>query len=348
MVALSHPQLRPERTPQEIRKYSQHYVDLIDMADNRMKSLRVAEVISATYPGIRLLATLDNGDYMQPIYTLGSDLDPNGLVLTFQGLVKDTTFISGMKALLKTLERYYEFPVDIEFAVDIVTDRPRPKYNFHLLQCRPLSSQKWGDELRLPADVPEEDILFSANKLVPSGLVSNIDYIIYVDPEVYGRITERSDKLEIGRIIGRLNKRLENKQFILMGPGRWGSSNIDLGVKVTYADIFNTRALIEIAMGADGETPEVSYGTHFFQDLVESRIYPLPLYPNDAGIIFNRAFLDTVPNELPELFPSDAASADYVKVIDVANASGGRFLELVMDGERDKALAYLTASSKMT
>ena len=348
MVALSHPQLRPERTAQEIRKYSQHNVDLIDVADNRMNSLRVAEVISATYPGIRLLATVDNGDHMQPIFTLGSDLDPNNLILTFEGLVKDASFISEMKALLKTLERYYEIPVDVEFAVDILTDRPRPKYSFHLLQCRPLSSQKWGEELQLPADVPEEDILFSANKLVPSGIVSHIEYIIYVDPEAYSRISERSVKLEIGRIIGRLNKRLENKHFILMGPGRWGSSNIDLGVKVTYADIFNTRALIEIAMGKDGETPEVSYGTHFFQDLVESRIYPLPLYPTDEGIIFNRAFLDTMPNVLPELLPDDAPYAGYVKVINVATASGGRFLELVMDGEQDKALAYLTASSRMT
>lgn len=348
MIALSHPQLRPERTANEIRKYSQHYVDLIDLVDNDMKSLPVAEVISARYPGVRLLATQDKGDYMQPIFALGGNLDPVGLVLTFDGIVEDRTFISEMKSILKTLERYYQNPVDIEFAVDIVADRPKPKYNIHLLQCRPLSSQEWGENLELPADVPKADKLFSANKLVPQGFVSDINYIVYVDPEVYGRISERSVKFEIGRIIGRLNKRFENDRFILMGPGRWGSSNIDLGVKVTYADIYNTRVLVEIAMGVGGETPEVSYGTHFFQDLVESSIYPFPLYPNDRGVIFNRAFLDSVPNVLPELLPRDAAYADYVKVIDVGAASGGRFLEIVMDGERDKALAYLTQTSRIT
>jgi hypothetical protein len=347
MVALSHPQLRPERTAREIRKYSQHNVDLIDLAANQMKTLPVAEVISARYPGVRLLATQDRGDFMQPIFALGGDLDPKTLVLTFDGLVKDAAFTADMKTVLQTLERYYQFPIDVEFAVDIVTDRPRPEYCFHLLQCRPLSSQEWGEKLELPTDVPEADKLFSANKLVPQGFVSNIDYIVYVDPEAYARIPERSDKLEIGRVIGRLNKRLENERFILMGPGRWGGSNIDLGVKVTYADIYNTRVLVEIAMGVGGETPECSYGTHFFQDLVESSIYPLPLYPNDEGVNFNRAFLETAQNVLSELLPNDGSYAKYVKVIDVRAASGGNFLEIVMDGEQEMALAYLTTTSRI-
>ncbi len=100
-------------------------------------------------------------------------------------------------------------------------------------------------------------------------------------------------------------------------------------------------------MGRDGENPEVSYGTHFFQDLVESGIYPLPLYPNDDGVIFNRTFLESAPNLLPVLLPRDASRADCVKVIDVPAASGGRFLEIVMNGEQEEGLAYLTKSSKM-
>jgi hypothetical protein len=347
MVALSHPKLRPEQSLKEIKKYSQHFVDLIDLADNSMKTLPIREVISADYPAVRLLASLDKGDYLQPIYALGGDVEPGAMVLTFDGLVQDKSFVSAMKDLLKTLEKSYRFPVDVEFAVDILAERPRPQYVLRLLQCRPLTSQEWGENLQLPEDVPEADKLFGANKLVPQGVVSNIHYVIYVDPEAYSRIAEPSMKLEIARVIGRLNKQLERERFILMGPGRWGSSNIDLGVKVSYADIFNARVLVEIAMGNDGESPEVSYGTHFFQDLVESGIYPLPLFPHDQGVIFNRAFFDGVPNILPELLPADAAYADCVKVIDVQAASGGRFLELVMNGEQEQALAYLTTSSKV-
>jgi hypothetical protein len=100
-------------------------------------------------------------------------------------------------------------------------------------------------------------------------------------------------------------------------------------------------------MEKGGETPEVSYGTHFFQDLVETQIYPLPLCPDDKGVVFNRAFLDKAPNVLPELLPVDSTFADYVKVVDVPAASGGRFLEIVMNGEQEQALAYLTTSSKL-
>jgi len=346
MVALSHPQLRPEKTTKEIKKYAQHFIDLIDLADNQMRTLSVAEVISTDYPGIRLLASLDKGDYVQPIFALGGDVDPCACVLTFDGLVQDATFVTTMKSLLTTLEKYYQFPVDVEFAVDILTERPHPKYSFHLLQCRPLTSHEWGEELQIPDSIPETDKLFSAHKLVPQGVVSGIKYIIYVDPEAYSQIIEPSTKLEIGRLVGRLNKRLENERFILMGPGRWGSSNIDLGVKVTYADIYNSRVLVEIAMGKGGEAPDVSYGTHFFQDLVEAGIYPLPLQPADQGVIFNRTFLESAPNVLPELLPADAACAEIIKVIHVPSVSSGRVLEIVMNGEQEEALAYLTMESQ--
>ncbi len=76
-----------------------------------------------------------------------------------------------------------------------------------------------------------------------------------------------------------------------MGPGRWGSVNIDLGVQVSYADIHNTKVLIEIAVVHDGQVPELSYGTHFFQDLVEAGIHSLPLHLGQANSLFNWSVL---------------------------------------------------------
>ena len=348
MVALSHPQLRPERNVAEIRRYSQHYIDAVDLQENAFHPFPVEEVLSADYPALRLLAALDQGDYVQPIIALGMDLDVRNLVLTFDGLVGNKVFTGTMKAIMKTLERYYQYPVDIEFAADITGERGKAQFKITLLQCRPLTDQAWAGGRRVPRDVPEEDKIFSANRMVPQGVVSNIRYIVYVDPEVYSRIPSYAEKFEVARIISRLNKELQGERFILMGPGRWGSSNIDLGVKVSYADIYNTRMLVEIAMAKGGEAPEASYGTHFFQDLVESQIYPLALYPDESGTIFNRAFLDAAPNVLVELLPDAAPYAAYVKVIDVPSASGGRYLEVVMDGEQEEALAYLTASPRAT
>jgi hypothetical protein len=127
-----------------------------------------------------------------------------------------------------------------------------------------------------------------------------------------------------------------------MGPGRWGTSNVELGLKVTYAEIYNARALIEIARTGTEGAPEVSYGTHFFQDLVESQIHPLPLYLNDPDTIFDHRFFEEASNALTEFLPDAAEYAQYAKVIDVPAVTGGRRLNLVMDSIEDQALAYLT------
>ena len=189
---------------------------------------------------------------------------------------------------------------------------PKPTLKIYLLQCRPLSNQDWSSEVIIPKNVLLTDQIFSSNHLVPQGVVDKIKYIVYVDPVKYGQISNPI-RMELARIVARLNKQLEKEKFILMGPGRWGSSNIDLGVKVSYADIFNTRMLIEIAMSRNGATPELSYGTHFFQDLIESKIYPLALYPDTPGEVYNWEFLKQAPNLLPTLLPKTILMGTILK-----------------------------------
>ena len=85
-----------------------------------------------------------------------------------------------------------------------------------------------------------------------------------------------------------------------MGPGRRGSSSIDLGVNVSYADINKTRVLVEMAREEAGHAPEVAYGTHFFQDLVEDEIVYLPeLNPDDIEAQFNDKFFGGAANSAP-------------------------------------------------
>ncbi len=346
MIALSHPQLRPEKDESKIRKYSQRFVDVVDLKNNRFKSLAISDVLDWDYPALSLIAAISKGDYHQPLISLDSSINPRDLILTFDNLVKNKNFVELMRAVLGTLEEQYQCPVDIEYTV--VAEREYPSYNFqlHLLQCRPLSSREQAKEQRIP-NVSDEVKVFTANKLVPMGYIPAVDYIILVDPATYYSIPDPTTKLEIARVVGRLNKRLEKYCFIMMGPGRWGSSNIDLGVKVTYADIYNTRMLAEIALtkcdahGIGSDMTEVSYGTHFFQDLVEAQIYPLPLYPDDPEVIFNREFLYETSNMLADLLPEDTDYAKYVRVIDVFTASDGRVLDIVMDGTSERALAYL-------
>jgi hypothetical protein len=250
-----------------------------------------------------------------------------------------------MRTILKTLEFGYGRPVDIEFTVTLGEEYPRPDVTIHLLQCRPQSEAENAEEIRFPDPLPEADVIFGTAKPVPTGRVRNVTHIVYVDPVKYNQIAEQPQKLELARLIGRLNARLEGQTFILMGPGRWGSANPDLGLKIGYADFYNARALVEIGLAQGSSRPTLSYGTHFFQDLVESRIYPLAIYLGEPGNPFNQVFFDSALNALPVLLPDDGRYADCMKVIDVPGTTGGRVLEIVMSGEEGRAVAFLTKAS---
>jgi len=126
-----------------------------------------------------------------------------------------------------------------------------------------------------------------------------------------------------------------------MGPGRFGSSNIDLGVNVTYADIENAAVLVEVAREEAGQMPEVSYGTHFFLDLVESETIYLAIYPADRGAEFNKGFFEEAPNVLCDLVPGMEEFADLVRVIDVCALTGGKYAQVVADPHTQRAMCFL-------
>ncbi len=345
MVALSHANLRPESGAQEIRYYSQYFMDVINLDTNRLETWPISQVLAGDYPGLRFLASVDKGDYISPMIFTDRSLDSRSLVITLEGLLTQTSFASHLKTVLKALEFSYSRPVDIEFTLVIGQEYPRPSVELHLLQCRPQSGASTAEHIRFPERLADSNIIFGTEKLVPTGQVRGIAYVVYVDPEKYLHLANPSEKLELARLVGRLNQRLEGQRFILMGPGRWGSSNPDLGLKVGYADFYNTRALVEMGWAQGKNRPTLSFGTHFFQDLVESHIYPLAIYPGEPGNPFNEAFFASALNALPALLPGDARYADFVKVIDVPATTGGRTLELVMSGDDGRALAYLAPAA---
>jgi predicted nucleotidyltransferase len=245
-----------------------------------------------------------------------------------------------MQKILKVLQEAFDHPVDIEFAHDGT--------NFYLLQCRAQPYSKENISITIPRDIPREKIIFTANRFVSNGRVDDIAYIVYVDPQKYHEISNYQDLAAVGRVVGRLNKILPKRRFILIGPGRWGSrGDIKLGVSVTYSDINNTAALIEIARKKKNYVPELSFGTHFFQDLVEASISYLPLYPDDAGVIYNEPFLTGTLNLLKELIPDlEPPLSDAVRVIHVPASADGRVLRLLMSADAEEAMAYLVEPSE--
>lgn len=345
LISLSHPRLRPETTPKGIRQYSQHNIDLINMKDNRFETLPIDRVLTSDYKFLRYIASIEKEGFIRELVSAFDVDDPLDLVVTFDTLTKDQRFSRMMRSALMRLEACYEAPVDVEFTVQIVPKYPKPDFKLYILQCRPLSQRAEGGAVEIPKDIPDEKRLLSECRFVPNGKVENIRYIVFVDPDRYREIPNRPTKLEVGRVIGRLNKILEKETFILMGPGRWGSSNLDLGVRVGYADIYNTKVLIEIAARTDdGGRPELSYGTHFFQDLVEAGIYALPLHLDHPRSQLKWEFFRNAQNVLTDLSPTDEDMAGYVHVIDLAREVGTERLTIAMNGNADEALGYLCDS----
>lgn len=340
LVALSHPHLRPDSSAGAIRQYSQHLVDVLDLERNRFDTLPVDEILKPDYAALNTIASVDQGDYLQDIYA-GGILNEEELVITFNKLTDDKRFIKLMRTALMRLERVYGQPVDIEFAVEIVRDAPTRDYRLHILQCRPLSQATEDLFISIPENVADENILLESNWLVPDGKVENIRYAVYVDPAAYKAIPDLVTKRELGRAVCRLNQLLGDQNYILLGPGRWGSANLDLGVHVTYSDIYNTKVLVEIGISTDGDRPELSYGTHFFNDLVESGIIALPLWPDEEHSRFDWSFFQESANSLADVAAEDADLEPYLRVIDIPAVSSGRLLHLYMNGEHEKAVGFL-------
>jgi pyruvate,water dikinase len=333
------PKLRANTTIDEIVRYSPSKIDVLNLRTNSFVTRTLDELLAEVgtdYPAFELVFSLLQNDTLRRPVPLLAKPESQTYVADFGGLVDSTDFVARVGRMLTVLEHALECPVDIEFAFD-GTD-------LYLLQCRPQSSAAEDAPAPIPKEVPKQNVIFSADRYVSNGWVPDVSHVVYVDPDAYRELPERSDYLRVGQAVGELNKTLPKRQFILIGPGRWGSrGDVRLGVPVTYSDINNTSMLIEVARRTASYVPDLSFGTHFFQDLVESRIRYLPLYPDDGGGSLNDAFLTSAPNLLPDLAPEFADLEAVVRVVDVASATGGRMLRVLMNSELDRALGLLVA-----
>lgn len=342
LVALSHPMLRPSNDAKAIRRYSQQYVDLIDLEANQFKTLPVSEVLASRYPPLRYLVQIDEEGYFVPMRTSILQAPLSQVVLTFDELLRRTPFAERMRELLQLLEKNYKGPVDLEFTLHIRdAESGKPQLVIDLLQCRPQSYLMATEQVALPPELPKEDIVFSTRFVVPQGHIERIDYVLYVSPKGYFSLPTERARNELRRSIGQLNAALEKQKFICIGPGRWGSSNSDLGVPIDYGDIYHTRALVELAGVGIGPAPEPSLGTHFFQDILEAQIYPLAIVLDDPLTIFRRDFFDETPNCIADFIQIDPALESTLRLVRVSDYRKDHYVRIIMNDEKSLAVAFL-------
>lgn len=338
-VALDKPLLRPVSSPEDLRRYSQHKVDVLDSILNDWDSVRLAQ-ISSLDPAISCwnLAAEPDHETSRRMKELGYS-DSLAWILTFDRLLTDTPLASIMTEMLQTLENAYEYPVDTEFTVNYLDDN---KMQFNLLQCRPLQTIKKAAKSWSPIAGGSKRPLFSTRSNFMGSEVSLINKIVFVQPRPYIALPF-AEKYQVARLVGKLNRLFaadRSLEVMLMGPGRWGTSTPSLGIPVSFAEICNVRVLVEVACKEEGYMPELSYGTHFFQDLVETQIFYVALFPGDDNVEFNPQFLSEAPNLFGELLPEHSRWQEIIKVIDLDSIKQSLYLDL--DLQERQVVAYLT------
>jgi hypothetical protein len=301
----------------DARRFSQHDVDVLNLAENRFQSLPLPEIVEEGLDTkMELFGTRDieAEDRMRALGRVAGDY----WILTFDEFLSTTDFPRIMSSMLKALESVYQYPVDIEFTGNFNIEG---QLQVNLLQCRPFQTKGQNTLIAIPENIREDRILLRQEGNFMGGSVSQaIARIIYIDPQSYTRLS-LSEKYDVARIVGRLNKQIEDREAIptlLFGPGRWGTTTPAMGVPVTFSEINNIAVIAEIAYRDGSLIPDLSFGTHFFQDLVEMDIFYMAVYPDKEQVLFRPAWMEARNNILPELLPRDGHYAHALHVFDVA------------------------------
>lgn len=288
------PGLRPEgNDTHTIIRYSQEMVDVLDMASGRLAQRKLNELDNPLLAAI--CSRVDsNGGLRELLFASPTVAPGERLLASFTRLIETDTIMPLtplIRELLSTISDLSELPIDIEFAIDFsgleATAGQSPL--FYILQVRPLGSRPEHRRIHLPR-VRQDQSILECHHVLGNGRLDGIRHLVLVSPNAY-----RWDKAhEIARAVGRINHELteRNEPYILMGPGRWASSNPQLGVPVQYNEISGASVIVE--MSTESFAPELSYGTHFYADMVGSGVLYLP-FREESGDRLNRSLLADQP-----------------------------------------------------
>jgi hypothetical protein len=315
IVAMDEPLVRPLSEMKDIKKFSQHFVDILNLEENRIQSMPLPELTKKELNTKLELVGIRDREAEESLKALGKTAS-NMWILNFDNFLTKTSFTPVMARMLRRLEDKYMNPVDIEFTVNF---NQKDELQVNLLQCRPLQTLGHSINVEIPSQISQEKIMIRTEGSFMGGNVSlPVSCVIFVDPESYTTLS-LTEKYSIARLIGKLNKRLVDREklpTLLLGPGRWGTHSPAMGVPVTFSEINNIAAIAEISYQDGSLIPDLSFGTHFFQDLVETNIFYLAVYPENPQVIFNREWFHQLPNMLGSISPADIRFSDVVKVGD--------------------------------
>ncbi|WP_027217120.1 PEP/pyruvate-binding domain-containing protein [Butyrivibrio fibrisolvens] len=331
LVSLDKPLATNARNSIEKHQYSQRKIEVMNRLTRKLERISLEDIEKfLTFPLKRLLLEHDT-DTERMFRDRGQDRDIE--FISCQGIVRKDKLMSQMKEILSVIQNEYQHPVDIEFTMNFSEDGD---YVINILQCRPLQVFKDTESMEIPKDIDAKNILFECKKSA-MGLSrkEKLDIIVFVDPVNYYKMPYQ-DKYKIAKAIGNINweMRGKGKHMLLMVPGRVGTTSPELGVPTTFSDISEFDAIYEIADSKAGYNPELSYGSHFFQDLVEAGILYNAIFENEKTVIFNPDLLRAYKNIFEQ---SDSEYCEYRDIICVVDVSQDN-VYIYHDMDKEKTL----------
>ena len=319
-IQLNNPTAPPMVAYGDEYKYSQHNVDLINLKTNRFETVP-AESLSKKDLHTDASLFMEPDSYAAAYFRELGIRQPVPDILSFSKLLRRTDFAKVMTEIMAIVADKYSYPVDVEYACNF---SPDGDYRVNLLQCRTIQTQGLGQAGVMPK---VQDFLFrirgnfmGGNAAVP------VRYVVFVKVEPYLDLPEQQ-KYSVARKVGVLNELLRDQGAVLLGPGRWGTTTPSLGVPVKFAEISHYVCMCELAYASHGLRPELSYGSHFFQDLVEAGIHYAAVYPEERTCVFDEPKFDSFPDRYREL-TGDEGLEGVIRVYDLGKDGGILFSEL--------------------
>ena len=315
LVNLDRPEATTATTIAEMHEFSQRKLEVVNKEKKGLEQISL-DAIEDKLPGFLGNVLLEH-DYEveQRLRELGRNQSVR--FISCKGLVSNRRMMEQLKEMMQVIQKAYRQPVDIEFTLNL--DRTG-EYMINLLQCRPLQVFMDTGEVFIPDTLPPERILMSL-KGASMGLSREVplDLIVYVDPIAYYNLPY-NEKNSVAKAVGSFNwkYRGSGKHMMLIVPGRIGTSSQELGVPTTFADISEFEVICEVAESGAGYNPELSYGSHIFQDLVEAQILYTAVFEGKQTKEYHPEKLTKLPNLLPELLPEHGKLNEVIRILDVS------------------------------
>jgi hypothetical protein len=301
-----------------VSRFAQHKVDVLEFATNSLTTMDISEAQNKMTDWFRNLMVEQDYARARELREIG--IDRKIVFTTCDNLLRREDFVSSIRSILAAVEKEYDYPVDVEFAVNFAKDG---SFMINLLQCRPLQVGGSGVRTDIPRIEKEDTYFLLDGGTMGGAYYQRIDVVVRVDPRAYYEYPYHR-KSAVARAIGAINQYYGNSNNVIMllVPGRLGTTSPELGVPVKFAEISNMNIACEVAYEGAGYMPELSFGSHFFQDLVEADIFYASIFENkNTTLYYNPDFLDDRENIVRKIFSDSEADElmDIVRVYDVSD-----------------------------